>query len=139
LIDGHSIDRRSWPDWSVEALPEDIIPAKLKAADVLLNNGRIVHGGGSNPTQEPRRANSWGFIPNFLAHYEPWPFVARLPMELAMTPSPRVQRILNLHSQFLVYGPGSWQLAYIRLVGMLKVSGVYHEIEQVKTLGLLGK
>ncbi|KAK3618431.1 hypothetical protein LTR56_024654 [Elasticomyces elasticus] len=122
-----------WPDWSVRATQDDTVSADLDAGDVLLINGRLMHGGGANRTQENRRVLSWSFIPSFLTPEEAYPLI--VPMDLAKTLSPRGQRMLGFRSQFPMNSPGLWQSDYSELGDFLGLEGDDPDVEKVKMAG----
>lgn len=124
----------TWADWSVKATHEDTIPAELEAGDVLLINGRILHGGGANCTDTARRVIAWSFIPSFLTPEEAYAFM--VPMELARTLSPRGQRMLGFRSQFPLNSPGLWQCDYSELAEYLALEGHDAEVEKIKARGI---
>lgn len=123
-----------WADWSVQATQEETIPAELKAGDVLVINGRILHGGGANRTQSLRRVIAWSFIPSFLTPEEAYAFL--VPMETARKLSPRGQRMIGFRSQYPLNSPGLWQSDYSELADVLGLQGYDVEIERVKAAGV---
>lgn len=66
----------AWPDFSMEARPEETVPVPLEAGDVLLLSGKLIHGGGANATQDrPRRVISTSWTSGFFKSEEAWPFI----------------------------------------------------------------
>jgi ectoine hydroxylase-related dioxygenase (phytanoyl-CoA dioxygenase family) len=103
-----------WDDFEDRGMPEDTIPAEMKAGDVLLFSGKVAHGGGANrTTDEYRRAVAFALNPGFLTGEEAYPFLVDL--ELAKTLSPRVQRLLGFRSQYPTGSGGLWQVDYAEL------------------------
>ena len=73
-----------WDDFNEMGSHEDTIPALLNAGDVLLIDGKVVHGGGANTTTDQyRRAMAWSFTIGWLASEEAHAFV--VPMDLVKT------------------------------------------------------
>ena len=111
-----------WADFEDRGTPEATIPAEMKAGDVLLFSGKVVHGGGANrTTDEYRRAVAFALNPGFLTGEEAYPFLVDL--ELAKTLSPRVQRVLGFRSQFPKGSGGLWQVDYAELGDYLGLDG----------------
>lgn len=86
-----------WEDYNDPGSQEQTIPALLSAGDILLINGRVLHGSGNNVTaNRPRRliATSWSM--NFLMSEEAWPFA--LSLEEVRTWPPVVQSWVGFRS-----------------------------------------
>lgn len=68
-----------WEDYDDFGSQEQTVPALMSAGDILLINGRVLHGGGANVTANRARrliATSWCM--NFLMSEEAWPFALSL-------------------------------------------------------------
>lgn len=64
-----------WPDFSHFGSPSMTTAAAMQAGDMLLYNGKVLHGGGANTTQDqPRRALATAFSFPFVMGEEAWPF-----------------------------------------------------------------
>jgi ectoine hydroxylase-related dioxygenase (phytanoyl-CoA dioxygenase family) len=86
-----------WSDFAIEGKPEQAIPVPLKAGDVLLFSGKLLHGGGANATRDrPRRVLSTGFAIPFFMGEEAWPFA--IPLEEVRTYPKQVQSFLGFRS-----------------------------------------
>lgn len=115
-------------------MPRDTVPAELRAGDMLLISGKIVHGGSANVTQdEHRRVISWSFAPSYFTLEEAYPFV--VPLDLVKGLSPRAQRMLAFRSQYPKNSPGLWQSDYSELAEAIGLEGEGEKIEALKALG----
>ena len=86
-----------WEDYKTPGSQEQTVPALLDAGDILMLNGRVLHGGGANVTANRARrliATSW--VMNFIVPEEAWPFA--LSIEEVRTYPPRLQAYLGFHS-----------------------------------------
>ncbi|WP_067663099.1 phytanoyl-CoA dioxygenase family protein [Nocardia miyunensis] len=100
-----------WDDYENRGTPEMTIPAEMKAGDVIFFNGKVVHGGGANVTEnEFRRGVTIPLQPAFLTPEEAYPFL--IDLELAKTLSPRVQKLIGFRSVYPKGSPGLWQNNY---------------------------
>lgn len=102
-----------WNDFNDMGNHEDTIPALLNAGDVLLIDGKVVHGGGANTTTDQyRRAMAWSFTIGWLASEEAHAFV--VPMDLVRTLPPKVQGLLGFRSFHNASKNGGtlWQVNY---------------------------
>jgi ectoine hydroxylase-related dioxygenase (phytanoyl-CoA dioxygenase family) len=105
-----------WSDFAHMGDHEDTVPALLNAGDVLLIDGKVVHGGGANTTtDEYRRAMAWSFTIGWLASEEAHAFV--VPMDLVRTLPPKVQGLLGFRSFHNASKNGGtlWQVNYDEL------------------------
>ncbi|TXH59565.1 MAG: phytanoyl-CoA dioxygenase family protein [Burkholderiaceae bacterium] len=96
------------------------IPAEMKAGDVLLISGKVVHGGGANRTADQyRRALALAFSPGFLMPEEAAPLL--VPLDLARTLPPRTQQLLGFRSfhNRSHYGGSLWQHNFVELADHL--------------------
>lgn len=86
-----------WPDPENMGEQDDTIPATMRAGDVLLLGGRLIHGGGANTTRDrPRRIISTTWSLGFFKSEEAWH--EAIPLEEARTYPEVVQRYLGLYS-----------------------------------------
>lgn len=86
-----------WPDPDHVGDQEDTIPATMRAGDVLLLGGRLVHGGGANTTRDrPRRIISTTWSLGFFKSEEAWH--EAIPLDEARGYPEVVQRNLGLYS-----------------------------------------
>lgn len=100
-----------WPDFTDRGNPDLTIPAEMNAGDCLFINGKVVHGGGANRTEnERRRGLAFTFQPGYLTPEEAYPFLVEL--ELVKTMSPRAQQMIGFRSQYPKGSPGLWQVDY---------------------------
>lgn len=86
-----------WPDFSQRPDPDASVPALLRAGDLLLFSGKLLHGGGANVTKDRSRrvvASAWSL--SFLTPEEAWPFV--LSVDEVRTYPRRLQAYLGFHS-----------------------------------------
>lgn len=64
-----------WPDFSHFGSPELTTSAAMQAGDMLLYNGKVLHGGGANFTKDQaRRVLATAFSFPFVMGEEAWPF-----------------------------------------------------------------
>ncbi|KAJ6001077.1 hypothetical protein N7481_001486 [Penicillium waksmanii] len=64
-----------WSDFNDPGTPEMTTPAEMKAGDVLLISGKVVHGGGANQSGDvKRRGLAFTFQPGYLTPEEAYPF-----------------------------------------------------------------
>ncbi|CAK3848260.1 phytanoyl- dioxygenase family [Lecanosticta acicola] len=100
-----------WPDFTDRGTQEMTIPAEMEAGDVLFINGKVVHGGGANRTENQRRRGlAFTFQPSFLTPEEAYPFLVELKLVKQM--SERAQSMIGFRSQFPKGSPGLWQSDY---------------------------
>jgi ectoine hydroxylase-related dioxygenase (phytanoyl-CoA dioxygenase family) len=100
-----------WSDFNNRGTPEMTIPAEMKAGDVLLISGKVVHGGGANRSVDiKRRGLAFTFQPGYLTPEEAYPFLVQ--MELVKEMSPRAQKMIGFRSQYPKGSPGLWQIDY---------------------------
>lgn len=102
-----------WDDFNYMGEHEDTIPALLNTGDVLLIDGKVVHGGGANTTADQyRRAMAWSFTIGWLASEEAHAFV--VPMELVKEMPPKIQGLLGFRSfhNSSKNGGTLWQVNY---------------------------
>jgi ectoine hydroxylase-related dioxygenase (phytanoyl-CoA dioxygenase family) len=86
-----------WDDFQKPATQADTVPALLKAGDLLLFSGRLLHGGGANVTKDrSRRVLSTAFAISFFMGEEAWPFV--IPVAEARSYPKQVQGYLGFRS-----------------------------------------
>ena len=86
-----------WEDYTAPGSQEQTVPALLGAGDILMLNGRVLHGGGANVTANRARrliATSW--VMNFIVPEEAWPFA--LSIDEVRDYPPRLQAFLGFHS-----------------------------------------
>ncbi|MFY0656045.1 MAG: phytanoyl-CoA dioxygenase family protein [Neptunomonas phycophila] len=113
----------TWPDFNDREAIEsaETIPAEMEKGDALIFSGKLVHGGGANLTNKPRRALALAFCPGWLVPEEAYPFAVSL--ELAATLSKKAQQLTgfrSFHNEKL--GGGTlWSLDYIELADVLKL------------------
>lgn len=99
--------------------PEMTIPAEMDPGDGLLFSGKVVHGGGANATNRPRRGFTTTTQPAYLTQEDAFAFI--VDMELARTLSPRAQKIIGFRSQYPLGSAGLWQNNYEELANYLKL------------------
>jgi ectoine hydroxylase-related dioxygenase (phytanoyl-CoA dioxygenase family) len=113
----------AWPDFNdrerIDSTPT--IPAVMEKGDAILYSGKMVHGGGANVSDRPRRALALAFCPGWLVPEEAYPFA--VPLEMARTLSKRGQQLTgfrSMHNQKL--GGGTlWSLDYVELAKVLEL------------------
>lgn len=87
-----------WPDFSHFGSPDLTTAASMKAGDMLLYNGKVLHGGGANTTtDQPRRALATAFSFPFVMGEEAWPF--SVSVEEVRTYPTQVQSMLGFRSK----------------------------------------
>lgn len=113
-----------WADFEDRGDPAQTIPAVMEKGDALIFSGKLLHGGGENRSDRPRRALALAFCLGWLVPEEAYPFV--IPMEIARTLSPRAQQMLGFRSfHNSKKGGGSlWQVDYLELSGYLGLTDV---------------
>lgn len=100
-----------WPDYNDRGTPEMTVPAEMKAGDVVLVSGKLVHGGGANRTTDfYRRAVAFTFQPGYLTPEGAYPHILKL--DLVKSMSPRAQKMVGFRSQYPNGSPGLWQIDY---------------------------
>ncbi|UNI18432.1 Verruculogen synthase [Purpureocillium takamizusanense] len=100
-----------WANFREYGTHEDSVPAEMEVGDACLFSGKVSHGGGANRTRDfKRRGLAITFQPSYLTPEEAYPFLIR--KELAMTLSPRAQRLLGFRSQFPKDTLGLWKCDY---------------------------
>ncbi|KXO76960.1 phytanoyl-CoA dioxygenase [Acinetobacter venetianus] len=93
---------------------EDTIPALMKAGDMLIWEGKVVHSGGENKTQnEFRRGVTIPLTPAYFTPEETYAF--SIDLEIVKTLPARVQKMIGFRSVFPITGNGLWQHNYERL------------------------
>ncbi|ENX34645.1 hypothetical protein F889_01934 [Acinetobacter colistiniresistens] len=93
---------------------EDTIPALMKAGDMLIWEGKVVHSGGENKTQnEYRRGITIPLTPAYFTPEETYAF--SIDLEIVKTLPARVQKMIGFRSVFPITGNGLWQHNYERL------------------------
>jgi ectoine hydroxylase-related dioxygenase (phytanoyl-CoA dioxygenase family) len=86
--------------------PAKTLPAQMKAGDVFLISGKVLHGGGRNTTHIGRRCIALSVQPAFVTPEEAFCFEVSL--DKAKTLSKRVQKILGFRSHFPDDSMGIW-------------------------------
>jgi ectoine hydroxylase-related dioxygenase (phytanoyl-CoA dioxygenase family) len=111
-----------WPDFEERGDPEQTVAAEMEKGDALVFSGKLLHGGGANRSNKPRRGMALAFCPGWLVPEEAYPFV--VPMEIARTLSPRAQQLAGFRSfHNSTLGGGSlWQVDYLELGDFLKLN-----------------
>lgn len=100
-----------WSDFNDRGTHEMTMPAEMKAGDVLLISGKVVHGGGANRSVDvKRRGLAFTFQPGYLTPEEAYPFLVE--MELVKKMSARAQKMIGFRSQYPKGSPGLWQIDY---------------------------
>ncbi|MDH2528294.1 phytanoyl-CoA dioxygenase family protein [Acinetobacter baumannii] len=93
---------------------EDTIPALMKAGDMLIWDGKLIHSGGENKTEnEYRRGIALPITPAYFTPEESYAF--SIDLNVIKTLSPRVQKILGFRSVFPNTGNGLWQHNFEKL------------------------
>jgi ectoine hydroxylase-related dioxygenase (phytanoyl-CoA dioxygenase family) len=87
----------------------------MEKGDAFLYSGKVVHGGGANVSNRPRRALALAFCPGWLVPEEAYPFA--VPLEMARTLSKRAQQLIGFRSQHnqKLGGGTLWSLDYVEL------------------------
>lgn len=112
-----------WPDFNDRERMDNTpsIPAVMEKGDAMIFSGKVVHGGGANISNRPRRALTLAFCPGWLVPEEAYPFA--IPLEMARTLSKRAQQLTgfrSMHNQKM--GGGTlWSLDYIELAKVLEL------------------
>nr|WP_246282586.1 phytanoyl-CoA dioxygenase family protein [Paraburkholderia caffeinitolerans] len=109
-----------WEDWSRPVTQADTIAAVMEKGDAFFS-GKVIHGGGANVSNKPRRELAMAYCPRWLMPEEAYPF--QVPIEMARTLSPRAQQLIgfrSFHNQTLE-GGSLWQLNYEELGSFLKL------------------
>ncbi|HEM7843286.1 phytanoyl-CoA dioxygenase family protein [Burkholderia multivorans] len=111
-----------WSDFEDRGDPSQTIPAVMEKGDALVYSGKMLHGGGHNASNRPRRALALAFCPGWLVPEEAYPFV--IPLEIARTMSPRAQQLTGFRSfHNAKLGGGSlWQVDYLELADFLELN-----------------
>lgn len=87
-----------WEDFTDFGSQEQTVPVTMKAGDMFLYNGKVLHGGGANTTQDrPRRVLATAFSFPFIMGEEAWPFTVS-PEEVRTYPR-QVQAMLGFRSK----------------------------------------
>jgi len=111
---------QDWDDFEDMGTPDMTIPALLNAGDAVLFGGKVVHGGGANISFDDfRRGLTIPMQASIITPEEAYPLI--VPLELARTLSPRVQKILGFRSQYPTGSPGLWQHNYADLADYLQL------------------
>lgn len=93
---------------------EDTIPALMNAGDMLIWEGKVVHSGGENKTEnEYRRGITLPMTPAYFTPEETYAF--SIDLEIVRTLPARVQKIIGFRSVYPVTGNGLWQHNFERL------------------------
>lgn len=93
---------------------EKTIPAIMKAGDMLVWEGKIIHSGGENKTEdEYRRGISLPMTPAYFTPEETYPF--SIDLEIVRDLPARVQKIIGFRSVFPITGNGLWQHNFEKL------------------------
>ncbi|WP_254628987.1 phytanoyl-CoA dioxygenase family protein [Acinetobacter oleivorans] len=93
---------------------EDTIPALMKAGDMLIWDGKVVHSGGENKTDsEYRRGIALPLTPAYFTPEETYAF--SIDLEIVRTLPARVQKMIGFRSVFPASGSGLWQHNFEKL------------------------
>ncbi|KYQ81516.1 hypothetical protein AWW73_13175 [Acinetobacter lactucae] len=93
---------------------QETIPALMKAGDMLIWEGKVIHSGGENKTgNEYRRGTSLPMIPGYFTPEETYPF--SIDLEIVRNLPARVQKIIGFRSIFPKTGNGLWQHNFEKL------------------------
>ena len=93
---------------------EDTIPALMKAGDMLIWDGKVIHSGGENKTKdEYRRGIAIPLTPAYFTPEESYAF--SIDLEIVKTLPSRVQKMIGFRSVFPSTGSGLWQHNYDKL------------------------
>lgn len=108
-----------WPNFEEFGSPEQTVPAVMEKGDGLLFSGKLLHGGGANRSNRPRRGLALVFAPGWLVPEEAYPFV--IPLEIARGLSPRAQQLTGFRSfhNAKLSGGSLWQVDYLELADHL--------------------
>ncbi|MGF6318062.1 phytanoyl-CoA dioxygenase family protein [Pseudomonas frederiksbergensis] len=112
-----------WPDFNDRDRIDntETIAAVMEKGDAVIYSGKMVHGGGANVSDRPRRALALAFCPGWLVPEEAYPFA--IPLEMARTLSKRGQQLTgfrSMHNQKM--GGGTlWSLDYVELANVLNL------------------
>ncbi|OAQ59107.1 phytanoyl- dioxygenase protein [Pochonia chlamydosporia 170] len=109
-----------WPDLKNNGSPDDTVPAIMAPGDACFINGKVVHGGGANRTQDfKRRGIALSFQCSYLTPEEAYPFIVE--KALAEQLSERGQRMIAFRSQFPKDSPGLWQSNYGEIANVIGI------------------
>ncbi|MGK9156177.1 phytanoyl-CoA dioxygenase family protein [Acinetobacter radioresistens] len=87
---------------------EDTIPVLMNAGDMLVWEGKLIHSGGENKTQDQyRRGIALPMSPAYFTPEETYAF--SIDLEIVKTLAPRVQKMIGFRSVFPKTGNGLWQ------------------------------
>lgn len=93
---------------------ENTLPALMKAGDMLIWEGKVVHSGGENKTaDEYRRGITIPMTPGYFTPEETYAF--SIDLDVVRTLPARVQKIIGFRSIFPSTGNGLWQHNFERL------------------------
>jgi ectoine hydroxylase-related dioxygenase (phytanoyl-CoA dioxygenase family) len=104
-----------WQDWRRPVNQADTIPAVMNKGDAFLFSGKLIHGGGANVSERPRRALALVFCPGWLVPEEAYPF--QIGRQLAGSLSHRARQLIgfrSFHNQKFE-GGSLWQVDYEEL------------------------
>ncbi|MBD1554094.1 phytanoyl-CoA dioxygenase family protein [Pseudomonas typographi] len=114
---------QAWPNFNDRERIENsaTIPVVMEKGDAFLYSGKVVHGGGANVSNRPRRALALAFCPGWLVPEEAYPFA--VPLEMARTLSKRGQQLTGFRSQHneKLGGGTLWSLDYVELAKVLEL------------------
>lgn len=110
-----------WSDFNERGDQSMTIPVEMKPGSAVVYSGKVVHGGGANRSQKPRRALVTPYVLGWLVPEEAYPFY--IPLELARTLPKRAQQLLGFRSfsNERHRGGSVWQVDYKELANFLSL------------------
>jgi ectoine hydroxylase-related dioxygenase (phytanoyl-CoA dioxygenase family) len=111
-----------WPDFNDRGSSKATIPLEMKPGSMFLYSGKLIHGGGANQSNGPRRALLMLYVLGWLMPEEAFPFY--VPMELARSLPIRAQQLIgfrSFHNASKMAG-SLWQIEYEELADFLDAS-----------------
>jgi len=109
----------AWTQEQVDAAgPEQTVPAEMSAGSVLVYQGSVLHGGGTNSSDEVRRGVSIIYCQPWLRQFEN--MMLSVPPEYACRYSEKVQRLLGygtLNGTFIGHTDGRDPIKLVRAAG----------------------
>ena len=104
-----------WKEFETRDYHDQSVPVILEPGWAVLLSGKLMHCGGANISNRPRRAMALVYNLGWLTPEEAHPFV--VPMEVVKTLSPRAQQLLGFRSfhDESHGGYSMWQVDYVDL------------------------
>ncbi|SOE98817.1 Phytanoyl-CoA dioxygenase (PhyH) [Burkholderia sp. OK233] len=110
-----------WSDFNDRGSQEMTIAAEMEPGSGFIYSGKVLHGGGENKSNRPRRALAMAYNLGWLVPEEAYPF--GVPLEMARQLGPRAQQLLGFRSFSNEIGGGGtvWQMDYRPLAEFLRL------------------